>query len=305
MKKLLTLLIGMTLSSLAFGQEYQTQLNDLIGCLLNFDNETYQDIEVKNDILRISMLNKKYITAKISDIDNTDIDLAKNTVVLKCKNGNCIYSSGTGSNQSTFNFSSSTGKDRNKLKDNFNKFLAAYRGEKVTKENSSGDYLDYFLYDMFIGTDEDEDNAKSTTTPTNDNQSPKTSTSSIHTATGTSSTSKAVGNQKYSVGLEKLNEYLKNFDNGYYGSLKIEGDFLIENFKSGDYCKAKLSSIDKAVEVTPNSKIVVKCKSGEECVYSTFTDSSHTQFSFSQSNEFKSSELIDLINNFLKAYNSK
>lgn len=292
-------------SNMAFGQGYQKQLDDLTGSLLNFDNETYEDIEVKNDILRISLQNNKYLTAKISDLDKAEIDLAKNSVVLKCKSGNCIYTSITGSNQNTFNFSTSTSKNLNKLKDNFNNFLAAYRGETVKTDDSSDDYLDYFLYDLFVGDEEEEEIVQpaKTTTPTNNTTT--TRSTSTRSSTDRSLSSSTSINNKYSGALEKLNQYLKTFDNGYYGSLKVEGEYLIDNFKSGDYCKAKISSIDKAVEHTPDSKIIIKCKNGEDCVYSTFTDSRHSQFSFSQSTAFKTSELIDLINKFLASYKSK
>ncbi|MEZ5038200.1 MAG: hypothetical protein R2760_12035 [Chitinophagales bacterium] len=111
-----------------------------------------------------------------------------------------------------------------------------------------------------------------------------------------------VGN--YQASLQKINDYLKTFDNGYYGYLELKDGYLYDRFKSGKYCKVLMTDLDKAIEYTTSEKVIVKCKTGK-CVYSTYTDAYHEELSFSQSAYFNSKELVTLINNFIADYNNK
>lgn len=121
------------------------------------------------------------------------------------------------------------------------------------------------------------------------------SSSSNNTTTSSSSV-------KYKAALDKVNNYLKTFDSGYYGYLEIKDGYLYDRFKSGKYSKVLISDLDKAVEETPNTKVVIKCSGSKECVFSTYTDSYHNQMSFSQDKSFNTKELIDLLNNLIAAY---
>ncbi len=111
-----------------------------------------------------------------------------------------------------------------------------------------------------------------------------------------------VGN--YQASLQKINDYLKTFDNGYYGYLELKDGYLYDRFKSEKYCKVLMTDLDKAIEYTTSEKVIVKCKTGK-CVYSTYTDAYHEELSFSQSAYFNSKELVTLINNFIADYNNK
>lgn len=111
--------------------------------------------------------------------------------------------------------------------------------------------------------------------------------------------------QSYSTELNKLNEYLKTFDNGYYGYLEISGGYLYDRFPSGKHTKTLMTDLDKAVVETINQKVIVKCKDDKSCVFSTYTDSYHKYMSYSQSTGFNTSELVTLFNNFINAYNNK
>lgn len=111
--------------------------------------------------------------------------------------------------------------------------------------------------------------------------------------------------QSYKAELEKINSYLRTFDNGYYGYLEIKDGYLYDRFKDGkNYASALIKDLDKAVEVEYKKKVVLKCKSDKSCVYSTYTYSNHTTFSFSQSADFNTGELISLLNNLITAYNN-
>lgn len=111
-----------------------------------------------------------------------------------------------------------------------------------------------------------------------------------------------VSAQGYSKALEAVNEYLKTFDNGYYGYLEIIDGYLYDRFKSGKYSKSEIKYLGKAVESTSEYKVIIECIDGKSCVYSTYTDSYHSTISFSQSAYFNKSELVGLLNNLLTAY---
>lgn len=109
--------------------------------------------------------------------------------------------------------------------------------------------------------------------------------------------------QSYQSALKKLNDYLKTFDNGYYGYLEIKDGYLYDRFKNGnDYCRGKMAEMDYAFEKEKNRKVDLVCKGTNLCVYSTFTNGNYNSFTFSQSTDFNTSELITLLNNFVKAY---
>lgn len=109
--------------------------------------------------------------------------------------------------------------------------------------------------------------------------------------------------QSYQSALKKLNDYLKTFDNGYYGYLEIKDGYLYDRFKNGnDYCRGKMAEMDYAFEKEKNRKVDLACKGTNLCVYSTFTNGNYNSFTFSQSTDFNTSELITLLNNFVKAY---
>lgn len=286
------------MSNLVFGNDYKTQLDELNTYLKTFDNNSSFFISVRDNIFYIDFDDYETANTKISNLLDAEIDYVKKKVYLRCNSNNCLHYLLTDEYVSYFTFSNSTTKNLETLADLINKFLAAYRGETVKTDDSSGDYLDYFLYDMFVGEKDKESK------PATNHQSTN-STTVNNNRSSAALARKPADSKVYTDELNQLNQYMKTFDNGYYGSFKLEDGYLIETFKSGDYCKAKMTSIEKAVEETPKTKVIIKCKKGETCVYSTFTNSQHSQMSLSQSNDFKTSELINLINNFIAAYNSK
>jgi hypothetical protein len=116
-------------------------------------------------------------------------------------------------------------------------------------------------------------------------------------------TSTLISSGNYQTALKKLNEYLKTFDNGYYGYLEIKDGYLYDRFPSGKYTKTLMSDLSKAEEETYKKKVRILCKNNKDCVFSTYTDSYHKQISFSQTTDFNTSELITLLNNLINTYN--
>jgi hypothetical protein len=112
--------------------------------------------------------------------------------------------------------------------------------------------------------------------------------------------------QNYQSELKKLNDYLKSFDNGYYGYIEIKDGYLYNRFKDGtNYCKSKMDNLDYAFEKEKNHKIDIICKGNNTCVFSTFTNQNYNSFSFSQNNNFNTTPLISLFNDLISAYNKK
>lgn len=108
--------------------------------------------------------------------------------------------------------------------------------------------------------------------------------------------------QSYKSALQKVNTFLKTFDDGYYGHLEIKDGVLYDYYKSGKYSKMNMSDFSSVKEES-SMKVVIYCMYDEDCVYSTYTDSYHKQLSFSQSTNFNTDELVTLFENLKKAYN--
>lgn len=49
--------------------------------------------------------------------------------------------------------------------------------------------------------------------------------------------------QSYKEQLQKVNNYLKTFDNGYYGYLEIKDGYLYDRFSSGKYSKSEINTL--------------------------------------------------------------
>ncbi len=109
-------------------------------------------------------------------------------------------------------------------------------------------------------------------------------------------------NKDYQSALNKINNYLKTFDAGYYGYLEVKDGYLYDRFKSGKYSKAYISDLSMAEVKEPGKEVIINCNNNNQCVFSTYTDSYHKQMTFSQSSNFNTGELVTLLNNFLDAY---
>jgi len=110
--------------------------------------------------------------------------------------------------------------------------------------------------------------------------------------------------QSYQPELNKLNDYLKTLDNGYYGHIEIKDGVLYDWFRDGkNYCKANMADIKDAYELSNNRSVDLACKGTNLCVYSSFVKSNFSSFTFSQNSDFNTSELITLLNNLIQAYN--
>jgi len=113
---------------------------------------------------------------------------------------------------------------------------------------------------------------------------------------------------KAQTAIDEVNKYLATYANGYYGYLEVKSDNLYDRLKSGKYLSAKLSDLDKAVVIAGTSDyfdyVNLKCKNGQNCIYSSVTNKYVDKISFSQIGPTNTDKLIELLNNFLTACNN-
>lgn len=103
--------------------------------------------------------------------------------------------------------------------------------------------------------------------------------------------------------LLELNKFLSSFDNGYYGNVEIKDGYWFTNFKTGTYCKAKMSDLDVAVVQLTENSVVLKCKGDIKCIFSTWNNEYYAYSHFRTGTDFDKVALAKLINDVLDSYN--
>ena len=106
-------------------------------------------------------------------------------------------------------------------------------------------------------------------------------------------------NSNYQTALKKLNDYLKTFDNGYYGYFEVINNEVFIRLKAGTYCSALISDLDKAYVVEDYKKIELRCLGGENCMNATYTKGKTTGLKMYQDKSFDTEEFTQLINDLI------
>ncbi|TWI85606.1 hypothetical protein IQ13_0769 [Lacibacter cauensis] len=103
--------------------------------------------------------------------------------------------------------------------------------------------------------------------------------------------------------LNEINKHLQFFDKGYYGRMEIKDGFLVNYFRDGkNYRKIKLTDLNDVKLIVPNEKIAITCKQNTDCVFSTFTNSYHNEFAFSETGGNNIHKLRTLLTEFISTY---
>ena len=71
-----------------------------------------------------------------------------------------------------------------------------------------------------------------------------------------------VNNSNYQYYLSDINNFLVNFDNGYYGPISVDGSYIYCRIKDGRQSKIPIDEIDRVKVVTERRKIGIFCQSG-------------------------------------------
>lgn len=110
--------------------------------------------------------------------------------------------------------------------------------------------------------------------------------------------------QQYKLQLDKLNNYLKTINDGYYGYFEVNGNDIYLRLQSGKYCKATITDLDKAYPEVENKSVFLKCKNGANCMTATYTSSNTIGIIMSNTTNINTTEFAQLINDFLSAVRS-
>jgi hypothetical protein len=267
---------GNTISSKSNStRNYQTALKKLNDYLKTFDNGYYGYFEVINDEIFIRLKAGTYCSALISDLDKAYVVETNKKIEIRCLGGeNCM--------NATYTKGKTTG-------------LKMYQDKNFDSEEFIQLIND--LISTLKKSNSNTFNSGNKSEITQSEISEPNSANSNNNASGYSTST-----ENYQTALKKVNEYLKTFDNGYYGYLEIKDGFLYDKFPSGKYSKSEIKYLGKAYEEDPDKKVSINCIEGKDCVFSTYTDSYHGSIGFSQTYSFNTSELITLLDNLIAAY---
>jgi len=108
----------------------------------------------------------------------------------------------------------------------------------------------------------------------------------------------------YQASLTKLNDFLKTFDNGFYGKLEVKDGYIFTRFKSGSFNQFKMQDMQDAVIDEANHKVLFKCKGDIYCQTTTWKKNSNYYSHFIDENATHEQlvKLRDLLNAFKRDY---
>ncbi len=277
MKKILSALIFILPVYLSSGQPYKMQLDEVNNYLKTFDNGYYGYLEIKDGYLYDRFKDgTNYCKAKVTELDYA-FEKEKNLKVdIACKgSGNCVYSTYTNQNYSSFTFSQSSNFNTSQLISLFNNLIAACNQPGTTKNTESTVNFDKYK-------------------------------SNIDIMSSSSSSTESSSAGGYQTALKKLNDYLKTFDNGYYGYFEVKDGYIYDRFKAGKYNKFKMEDMEGAVMQEQYSRVIFKCKGDNKCISTDWKENGKEEYSqFLSNGSFNYQELAALLNNFRDAYLGK
>lgn len=237
------------------------------------DKELSKWIEIKNGYIIEHFRGTYTSKAKISDIEGVEKDTRYNVVHLYCKNkSKCVYSDYMKSDYDYFNYNCSSTSEMNTLYSLMTNFWNQLTGKKSSTTENDDDWID-----------EDFDELAKVAPKIN-------TTTKITTA-------------NYQTELKKLNDYLKTFDNGYYGYFEVKDGYIYDRFKAGKYNKFKMEDMEGAVIQEQYSRVIFKCKYDDKCISTDWKENGREEYTqFTKSGSYNYQELADLLNNFRDAY---
>ena len=109
----------------------------------------------------------------------------------------------------------------------------------------------------------------------------------------------------YQTHLNNINQYLKTFDDGYYGHFEVKDDSLYLRFRLGLYSKISIADFGNVVVEEANRKVSVQCKEDKKCVFNSYVNALYNDIKFYQYKDFNTAELITLLNNLITALKTK
>lgn len=109
----------------------------------------------------------------------------------------------------------------------------------------------------------------------------------------------------YSYELNKLNSFLENFEDGYFGYFEVKDGFVIIRFKEGNYSKFKMEDMAAPILDTKWGQVNWDCKNEVLCVETDWNeDGKESGILFTETGSSNLDYLMELLNSFISAYNS-
>jgi len=105
--------------------------------------------------------------------------------------------------------------------------------------------------------------------------------------------------QRYKSQLDKVNNFLRTFDNGYYGYISIENNNLCTNIKNNNQCIVNIYDISDIRVTEDNRKVEIFCKSGD-CVTGV-TGGKYNSMSYRTTSDFDAEGLARDLNALVNA----
>lgn len=110
----------------------------------------------------------------------------------------------------------------------------------------------------------------------------------------------------YEKELAALNEFLKDFDDGFYGYFEVKDDFITLHFQEGKYSKFKLQDMAAPVVDRKYGQLTWDCKNENYCVTTDWNENGkETGILFSDPGSGSLDDLSELLTNFISAYCQK
>ena len=109
--------------------------------------------------------------------------------------------------------------------------------------------------------------------------------------------------QNYLNDLQKLNTYLKDISDGFYGQFEVKDNYVILNFKEGKYSKFRMQDMaDPAID-NKYGQLHFDCKGDKYCVTTDWNEEGkETGLLFSDDGSFNLEDLYELLLKFKKTY---
>jgi hypothetical protein len=111
---------------------------------------------------------------------------------------------------------------------------------------------------------------------------------------------------QYEDELQALNEFLKDFDDGFYGYFEVKDGFIYLQFKEGKFSKFKLKDMAEPEVDRTYGQLNWDCKNDAYCVTTDWNEEGkETGILFSDPGSVSLDYLLELLTNFINAYSGK
>lgn len=111
---------------------------------------------------------------------------------------------------------------------------------------------------------------------------------------------------RYAIELSKLNVFLEDFDDGYFSKIEVMDDYINISFREGNYSKFRVEDMASPVLDTRWDAVYWDCKNESLCVETDWNeDGKESGILFTETGSSNLEYLMELLNNFINAYNNK